>query len=165
MTGVFLTMLILGSSLSIPPSAADGLREVRLVDQYGAEDRLVDHLGRPVVVIVVTARRLRNLKAWERDLRARFDDLDIVRIADVPADSNASLNDVAERLRERVPDGVSVLIDMDRLWATALALDTSRPNLLLFGPDGALRSAHHGKHDEDLAIEVLADIGRQLDDR
>lgn len=165
MTSVFLTMLIVSGSLSIPASAADGLLEVRLVDQYGAEDRLVDHLGHPVVVVVVTARRLRNLKPWERDLRARFDDLDVVRIADVPADSNATLNDVAERLRERVPDGVSVLIDMDRRWATALELDTSRPNLLLFGPDGELRSAYHGKHDDELAVEVLADIDRRLDDR
>ncbi len=155
--------LILGVVLPTAPSSLDGLRAVEFVDQFGARDSLSAHLGSPTVVMVVTARRLRNLKPWERDLRERFENVDIVRIADVPDDSKATVDEVASKLRERVPEGVQVLIDMDRRWAKALDLDTGRPNLLLFDSDGVLLAAHHGRHDAELAAEVVADFSGHLD--
>jgi hypothetical protein len=155
--------LVLGAVLPIPPTAPAGLLEVELTDQYGEVDRLEAHLGSPTVVMVVTARRLRNLKPWERDLRDRFPDLDVVRIADVPDDSKATLDDVASKLRDRVPEGVPVLIDMDRRWATALELDTDRPNLVLLDSDGVLLGAYHGRHDAELSAEVVAAVAGHLD--
>jgi hypothetical protein len=160
---LLIAALVLGAVLPIPPAAVDGLRDVELSDQFGGRDSLSAHLGSPTVVMVVTARRLRNLKPWERELRERFEDIDIVRIADVPDDSKATLDDVASKLRDRVPEGVPVLIDMERRWATALELDTDRPNLLLLDSDGALLGAYHGRHDTDLAAAVVADLAVQLD--
>ena len=39
---------------------------------------------------------------------------------------------MAERLRRHVPPEVSVLVDMDRVWATAFELDTREVTLLVF---------------------------------
>lgn len=117
---------------STPPAAAD----LELRDQHGEAGRLADFRGEPVVAFVVTARRLRNTRAWEEALRERHDDLRTVRIADLPADSPASYEDVAAKLRKRVPDEVPVWIDLDRVWARELALDTGRPNVLVFDRGG-----------------------------
>lgn len=154
MSILILTACILGAVVPIPATALDELRDVALVDQYGHLDSLEAHLGEPTVVMIVTARRLRNLKPWERDLSDLFRHVGFVRIADVPDDTEATRDEVADKLRDRVPDGVAVLIDMERRWATALGLDTSRPNLLLLGVDGELLCAYHGRHDAELAAEV-----------
>lgn len=141
----------------------DTVGTIELPDQYGGTDSLAAHRGRVVLVLVVTAKRLRTIRPWEEDLRQRFDGLEVMRVTDVPADSKASPDEVAEKLRERVPDGVSVLLDLERRWATALGLDTGTPNLLVIGPDGALLDAFAGRHDPELADRVAASLARQLE--
>jgi hypothetical protein len=155
-------LALLLTVLALSPIAADAeadlaeLGAVKLTDQYGAEDALARHRGRVVVVMVVTAKRLRNIRPWERDLREHFDDeIDYLRITDVPEDSPATQERIAAKLVDRVPDGVSVLIDVERRWATALALDTSRPNILVIDGDGVLVSAYHGRHSPELAAVVI----------
>jgi hypothetical protein len=162
-------LALLLTVLALSPIAADEgtdlaeLSAVTLVDQYGAEDALARHRGRVVVVMVVTAKRLRNIRPWERDLRERFEDaIDYLRITDVPEDSPATHERIAAKLVDRVPDGVSVLIDVERRWATALALDTSRPNILVIDGDNQLVSVHRGRHSPELAAEVIEGLKETL---
>ncbi len=145
---------------SLKPLAALELRDLR-----GGTDSLAAHRGRPVVVMVVDARRLRTLKVWERDLRGRFGDLDYLRIADVPREPPTTYERVAEKLAQRVPEEVQVLIDMNGFWSTTLGLDTSRPNLLLMRADGTLAAAFEGRHDPQLAATVAAEVERLAADR
>jgi hypothetical protein len=157
-TTCLLLLVLLGAGAPGPAESLAGLLELTLVDQYGESGRVADHVERPTVVIIVTARRLRNVKPWERALRDRFPEIDIVRITDVPEDSPATVENVSAKLRERVPEGVSVLIDMDRRWAAALGLDTSRPNLLVLDADGGLVASVRGRHDPELEDQVATAI-------
>jgi hypothetical protein len=168
MLHIVLLILAIGAGATGAPDPLDGLRTLELPDQFGGVDSLDAHRGRTVVVMVVTAKRLRNLKPWERDLRDRFpggERIDFLRITDIPEDSPASVAEVADKLKERVPDQVPVLIDLERRWATALGLDTSRPNLLLVDDGGALIAAFQGRHDPALAARVAADLSALLDPR
>lgn len=152
----FANLLLAGAMLTHPAASLQEIDGLRLRDQHGIEDSLAAHRGRVVVVMVVEARRLRTLKAWERDLRERFDGIEFLRIAEVPDDPPPSYERVAAKLAEQVPDGVPVLIDMERRWATALGLDPSRPNLLLVNPAGGLEAVFAGRHEPGLAAEVAA---------
>jgi len=134
---------------------------VTLADQYGRRDRLEVYSGEAVVVIVVSAQRLRKLKKWEIAIRERYPSLRIVRIADVEADDPPPTYEaVAERLRERVPEEISVWIDMDRVWETEFNLDTSMPNLLVLDADGSVRGTVRGR----FSPESFAELSRTLDD-
>jgi hypothetical protein len=152
---LLLTAMFLSATAADQPARFDEMSHVKFRDQYGHEECLADHRGTVVVVMVVTAKRLRNIRPWERDLRQHFERIDYLRITDVPEDSPASYEQIAAKLTERVPDGVSVSIDRDRLWATTLGLDTQRPNLLLIDADGRLVETFHGKHSPELAREVV----------
>jgi hypothetical protein len=107
-------------------------------DQFGRLDSVAAHRGKAVVALVVTARRLRALKGWELDLRRRFEDLRFLRVVDVPEEPPVAYEDVARKLRDRVPQEVSVLIDLGRTWAAAYGLDTQEVNVLLFDEAGRL---------------------------
>ena len=152
----FANLLLAGAMLTHPAASLQEIDGLRLRDQHGIEDSLAAHRGRVVVVMVVEARRLRTLKAWERDLRERFDGIEFLRIAEVPDDPPPSYERVAAKLAEQVPEGVPVLIDMERRWATALGLDPGRPNLLLVNPAGGLEAVFTGRHEPGLAAEVAA---------
>jgi hypothetical protein len=108
--------------------------------------------------MVVTAKRLRNIRPWEQNLREHFDQLEYLRITDVPSDPPGSYEQIASKLLERVPEGVPVLIDLDRRWATVLGLDTERPNILLIDGNGKLVSAFRGRHSPELAAEVIREL-------
>ncbi len=156
MTLLLLAALILGQAAENPPSSAVAeLSGLKLRDQFGNEDHLAAHQGRVIVVMVVTAKRLRNIKPWESDLRQQVDGVEYLRITDVPEESPADLEQIADKLRERVPEEVPVLIDLERRWATALDLDTDRPNLLLIDARGRLVATFRGKHSPELASEVI----------
>jgi len=157
--------LIMAASMLVPAAADDArtalaaVAPVTLVDQYGAEGDLARHRGRVVVVMVVTAKRLRNIRPWEKAIREQFDDRVVyLRITDVPGDSSATVEQISEKLAERVPDGVSVLIDVDRVWASALDLDTERPNILVIGSEGELVASHRGRHSPELEAAVIDDL-------
>jgi hypothetical protein len=146
-----------------PQNSVDAISGLRLRDQYGLQDSLAEHRGHVVVVLAVTAKRLRNVKPWERHLRERVDGIHFLRVADVPADSKATYDSVAAKIRERAPEGVSVLIDVDRLWATELELDTGRPNLLIIDRDGQLIASYRGLFEPELLEPVVGQLLRLLE--
>jgi hypothetical protein len=133
---------------------APDVAEYPLFDQHGEADRLTDHTGEVVVVMIVTARRLRNLKALENDLRERYENVFFLRIADVPERPPVTREDVARKLDKRVPEEVSILIDIDRRWASELELDTEYPNLLLFDREGKFTAAFTGRAEPALLDEI-----------
>lgn len=145
-------------SPDIGPLAALGLR-----DQYGQTDSLEAHRGQVVLVTVVHARRLRKLKSWEKALRERLDEVHYLRIADVPTGPPVKYEDVAEKLRKRVPEEVSILIDLEGRWAEALELDTSQPNLLIFDRSGRLVSSYRGGRNRFLEAYVSRDLEKLLE--
>lgn len=155
-----LATFLLAGLLSGTPADLNG---IELRDQHGGKDTLAAHQGEVVVVMVVTARRLRNLKGWERDLRERYEELRFMRVVDVPADPPVSYEDVAGKLAKRVPEGIEVLIDMERSWARALDLDTARPNLLLFNRDGDLVARTRGRAKKELVEQFAGRIEALLE--
>lgn len=153
----FLVLCLVVASLTVTDTSAavDGISGLRLQDQYGEHHSLAEHNGHVTVVMVVTVKRLRNIKPWERSLREQFDDIRYLRIADVPEDSRATYASVAAKLGERVPEGVPVAIDMERAWANQLGLDTDRPNLLIFDRDGRLVTTFRGLCTPELLAPVV----------
>jgi hypothetical protein len=145
---------------SLSPGEVPESAELSLTDQYGRTDKLAAHREGVTVALVVTARRLRNLKAWESGLRERFEEgVELVRIADVPeSDPPASLERVAAKLRKRVPEEIPILIDVERSFARELELDTDRPNLLIFDARGRFAAGFRGRHDPELFERVCAGI-------
>ncbi len=137
-------------ALTVPPSVTEQL----LRDQHGRTSTVAGHRDHVAVVMVITASRLRHLKVWQRDLQERFEAVRYVLIADVPSDPPVTWERVAEKLVRRVPEEVSVWIDLERRWASELELDTSRPNLLLFDRDGKLTARFEGRKNEVLLERV-----------
>lgn len=117
-----------------------------LRDQFGEPVGLDAAAGRVQVAIVVSARKLRRIKPWEKAMRAEFPDLAVVRIADVPRTSPTEYDRVAEKLRKRLPPDVPVGIDLEGAWAEALGLDTSVPNVLVFDSSGRLAYRQSGMY-------------------
>ncbi|MGI9341780.1 MAG: TlpA family protein disulfide reductase [Gammaproteobacteria bacterium] len=140
-------------SVGVPVSAAadPGTPELpQLVDQFGAPVTLDRDAGEIQIAIVVSAKRLRRIKAWEKALRKEFPDLTVVRVADVPRSSPTDYEKVAEKLRKRLPEDVPVGIDLAGEWASALDLDTSVPNVLVFDQAGELAYRQSGMYKKSL---------------
>lgn len=140
------------------PEASD----LAMKDQFGLAARVADHRGDVVVVIVVTANRLRTVKPWEQALRDRYGELRTILVADVPQEPPPSYDRVATKLAQRVPDGVRVLIDLESAWASELSLDTSQPNLLLLDAEGHLVASHAGRWKPGAGGELIAAIDRLI---
>ncbi len=134
----------LPSPAPLAPASAD--RDSRaaalaatLRDQHGRPGGFEPTDGQPTVVFVVSAARLKRLRDWEAGLRRRFEGLRFVRVADVPPSRPpARYEDIAGRLRAHVPREVSVLVDLDRVWATGFEVDSQQVNLLVFDAAGRL---------------------------
>lgn len=116
-----------------------------LEDQFGATGHLDDHLGSVQVVIVVSAKRLRRIKRWEKAIRKHYESLPLLRVADVPRTTPVEYDAVAAKLRKRLPDDVDVLIDLNGVWSDEYGLDTREPNVLVFDSSGRLAAQHAGK--------------------
>jgi hypothetical protein len=67
---------------------------------------------------------------------------------------------VAGKLRERVPVQVPIGIDLARTWATTYGLDTTEVNLLLFDARGDLATRFRGRRSKPLVDEVVAAVER-----
>jgi hypothetical protein len=160
---LLLSTLITGAAVAGSQSSVDAVSELQLRDQYGHEDSLAEHRGEVVVVMVVTVKRLRNIRPCERQLREQFEEIHVLRIADVPEDSPATHESVTAKLGEHVPEGVSVLIDLDRIWATELGLDTGRPNLLVIDRDGRLITTFRGLCKPELFAPVVEQLEKLLE--
>lgn len=163
MLTLMLSTLIAGAAVAGAQSSIDVVTGLELRDQYGERDSLARHRGDVVVVMVVNAKRLRNIRPCEQQLRERFEDIHFLRIADVPEDSPATHESVAARLSQHVPEGVSVSIDLDRVWATELGLDTGRPNLLIIDRDGRLVDTFRGLCKPELVAPVVERLEELLE--
>jgi hypothetical protein len=142
-------VLLIGATLAVGPAAQSRAVAQRapvpaaltaeLRDQHGRADSLAAHRGKPLVVFVVSAPRLRRLKDWEVELDRRLEGVGYLRVADVPPEPGQPpprFEDVAKALRRRVPEEVSILIDLERRFARDLELDTREVNVLLFDAAG-----------------------------
>jgi hypothetical protein len=162
-----LPLLILASVL--PAGAEPPALSATLRDQHGRSDGFAAHRGRPLVVFVVTAPRLRRLRDWEQVLRQRHDDLPVLRVADVPhanpGEPEPRYEEVARVLRRRVPPEVPVLIDLERRWAADFDLDTREVNLLFFDAAGGWRGHVRGRPTLERRDEALAQLERLLGPR
>lgn len=137
------------------------IAQLEFRDQYGSVDSLARRSGAPVVVVVVSVRRLTLIEQWERDLTERVPGIRFMNVADLPVDVPVDLERTAETLRKRVPPGVNVLMDPAREWATTFALDTTLPNLLVFDAAGQLTARFRGRWTAALAGELAAAIPGQ----
>ena len=133
-----------------------------LEDQNGKQDSLDAHHGRAVVVLAVSAERPGGLKAWEADLRARFDGLDFLRVVNIPQHPGIRPEDVVRSLRGKLPKDVPVLIDTDGVWASTYDLDTSEMNVVLFDRDGRLVARFRGKREAALLERISQEIEAKL---
>jgi hypothetical protein len=152
--------LAAGTPSGAAVSPGDAVR-AELRDQHGIPRSLADERGHPTVALVVTARRLRTLKAWEVELRARTPGLHYVRVCDVPPAPPTTWERVAARLRGRVPAEVPVLVDVERVWARAFALDTEEVNALVFDARGSLVARARGPR-SDAALRAVTDAAAPL---
>jgi hypothetical protein len=144
-TVLLLVGTTVGAMAPVEPPAAPAKGDVpssltvSLRDQHGRADSVSAHLGRPLAVLVVSARRLRRLKDWQKELDRRVDGVGFLRIADVPpepGEPSPRFEEVAARLRKRVPEDVPVLVDLERRFARELDLDTREVNVLLLDATG-----------------------------
>ncbi len=134
------------------------LAEREWTDQFGGRGGLLPHRGEPVVVVVVDARRLAQVRRWEQQLLTRFPDLRLVTIADMNERKPPELARVQAVLARRVPREVVVLIDIERLWARTLSLDTAVPNLLLVDRSGRIVERIRGRWNAAEGERVLAAV-------
>lgn len=126
-----------------------------LPDQYDTDIGLEEYSGEAVLAIVVSARKLRHIERWEKKLRAELPQLRSLRVADIDEHPTPSQAEVATKLRERVPEGVSIQIDLQGLWAKHYALDTREPCLLLFDSAHNVVARYRGRAREALLGEVV----------
>ncbi len=138
-----------------PPVDPDALS---LIDQFGETGGLATDAAGLQVAIVVSAKRLRRLKAWEQAIREIDTEVPIVRVADVPRTAPTEYESVAEKLRKRLPPDVNVLVDLQGVWAAAYALDVNVPNVLIFDGSGALLAVHSGMFKKSYAESLQADL-------
>jgi len=161
---LYSTLLIFLSSVSLAAQIGVTDAVAPLRDQFGVAGGLAQHSGQVQVAIVVTAKKLRRLKPWERALRENYPDLPVLRVADVPVTAPTEHEQVAEKLRKRLPEDVVVLIDLDGAWSQRYQLDVSVPNLLVFDAGGELRSVHSGLYKSALFAAFQQDLELVLDE-
>jgi hypothetical protein len=148
-------MLLSGTALA-------EFEDVTLMDQFGVEDGLHGDGESIQIAIVVSAKRLRRIKPWEKAIREYDEGLALIRVADVPRTAPTEYDRVAETLRKRLPEDVNVLIDLDGVWAERFELDASVPNILIFDGAGQLRASHRGMYKKVLFEGVRTDLDRIL---
>ena len=153
-------MLLLGAS-GAHAADSEQLARLALMDQFGAPGGLVNDADGLQVAIVVSAKRLRRLKAWEQAIRQIDTDVPIVRVADVPRTAPTEYESVAEKLRKRLPEDVNVLVDLEGVWAETYTLDVNVPNVLIFDGAGTLLATHSGMFKKSYAEALEADLDPQ----
>jgi hypothetical protein len=127
-----------------------------LQDQFGNSGSLEDFAGLPVLAIVASRRKLPWIGRWEATIRPELPQLNSIRIADITDEPRPSEAKVAEMLRKRAPEHVSILIDLQNEWASAYELDTTEPCLVLFDSEHKVVAKFRGRSKGELVNEVLA---------
>ena len=151
-TRLFLIIVLAAAGLS---SATAGETVPMLPDQFGNSSGLDDYSGEAVLAIVASTRKLRWIGRWEETIRAEIPELVSIRVADVNDEPPPSFEKLVRILLKRVPENVSVLIDMRNLWATSYALDTSEPCLVLLDGDHNVVAKFRGRPKGQLVDDVM----------
>ena len=166
MTAIKRIGLIAALAACTAPLAQAIAQQIALPDQHGALISLADYQARhpeqAVLAIVVTGRKLRLVKGWEEGLRESYPQLVSMRVADIKDEPRPSQDQVAEKLRKRAPENVSILIDLQNRWATNYGLDTEEPCLLLFDSAGKLVAQFRGRASKARLNEVTAALAEWL---
>ena len=126
-----------------------------LQDQYGQNSGLGDYSGAAVLAIVTTPRKLRWIGKWEAAIRADIPELRSIRIADVTDQPTPEYQKVADILRQRVPENISVLIDIENHWAGYYSLDTNEPCLVLLDSNHSVVAKFRGRPKGELVDDVI----------
>jgi hypothetical protein len=150
-----------GAQATDPNAAVLSSLTAALRDQHGRNDPAAARPGRPHAVFVVSARRLRRLKDWQREIDERLEGVGFLRVADVPSEPGQApprFEDVAATLRKRVPEDVPILIDVERRFRRELALDTREVSVLLFDASGRLAGRVHGRPTPDRVEQATAHL-------
>jgi len=126
-----------------------------LPDQYGQNGGLSDYAGEAVLAIVATPRKLRWIERWEAAIRAEMPGLMSIRVADVTDRPAPDYKKVADMLRKRVPEDISVLIDLQSQWANSYILETSEPCLVLFDSEHNIVAKFRGRPKGKLVNDVI----------
>jgi hypothetical protein len=153
-----LTLLVVAALFSSPLLAVPD----PLADQFGQLVSLAAFGQEPVLAIVASGRKIRHMEGWERGLREQYPDLVSVRVADIDDEPRPTYERVAVLLRDKAPPDVSVMIDLDNLWAEEYSLDTREPCLLLFNASGELVGEFRGRPNKKRIAEVLAALAEVL---
>lgn len=122
-----------------------------LSDQHG---RSITVPGTPSIVVVVAARRARELRGWEERLRRLRPRPDVLRVVDVPEGGRAE--EVARTLRKRAPAGMAIAVDANRVVARALDLDLREPHVLVLDAHGRVAERVRGRAGDRTAAAVGA---------
>lgn len=134
-----------------------GLQALELPDQFGVGHRLhPTERSRASLLLLVEVGRLRRIKGFESDLRARVATLDVVRVAHVPSQPRATLARVAQHLRAHVPAEVPVLIDIEGRVAAGLRVDPAEVNAWVLAPDGRVRAYERGRRTPAVIARLAA---------
>jgi hypothetical protein len=126
-----------------------------LQDQFGISGSLSDFVGQPVLAIVASRRKLPWMGRWEKTIRPELPQLNSIRIADITDEPRPTEARVAEMLRKRAPENVSILIDLQNQWASIYELDTTEPCLVLFDSDHKVVAKFRGRPKGELVNEVM----------
>lgn len=150
-------LIFFSSALAQPAALPDQHGEMVSLSSYQSQ-----YPDQAILAIVVNGRKLRLVKGWEEGLRASYPQLVSMRVADIKDEPRPSQEQVAEKLRKRAPEGVSILIDLENRWATEYSLDTNEPCLLLFAGDGTLVAQFRGRASKAHLGEVNAALAEWL---
>ena len=135
-------------SMAVPPA---------LLDQYGNSGGMEKFSGEPVIVFVTSLTQLPKLGKWEEAIRPQLPTINTLDIGDIDTSSKFIRSAVERELKKHVPDGVSVYIDPENLWAKEYDLDLGEPCVLIFDADHALVKQFRGKPEDELLAEVIAE--------
>jgi hypothetical protein len=150
-------LLILLSLLACAAAhGAEAEQPPMLRDQYGQNSGLGDYSGAPVLAIVATPRKLRWIGKWEAAIRADIPELMSIRIADVTDRPTPDYQKVADLLRKKVPEDISVLIDLQSQWASHYTLDTGEPCLVLLDSNHSVIAKFRGRPKGELVNDVIS---------
>lgn len=152
----------LAAAEAVEPELSAGrggdVSSLSLRDQFGEPGGLTTEVAGLQLAIVVSAKRLRRLKAWEQAIRKIDEDVSIIRVADVPRTAPTEYETVAAKLKKRLPPDLAVLIDLKGVWAMAFELDVNVPTVLIFDGAGVLLARHAGMYKKSYFAALEMDL-------
>jgi hypothetical protein len=131
--------VLLASSVAV---AQESAREILLKDQFGHVDGPGRHRGQAVLLIYGKVEGMRRMKAWEERIREQVPGaLVVLRGVDArPARGQKTEAEVNERLRQRVPSDIAILVDWTGELVRVYRLPDAEVSTTVL--DGKARACH-----------------------